>query len=392
MKKKLNTRSLYAVLGVILLGIVGVTFAYYSTNNTFTNEFNAGEYKIKTEEVFESPTNWKPGDVTPKIINVKNEGTVDAAVKVCFREKWEDENGNSLPLEDSNYKNYVTLHNNLLSSAYWKQDCDNDCYYYYKKLAPGETTKDLLDSVEFNSDASFLSSNDCTEDPSTHVKTCTSTLNGYSGGKYTLYIDIETVQYNAYQEAWGNVSVRNSENTFCENLSVRSMLPTRSNGTVGYYINIAFLKDSELVDYDLSEAKCDVVYINSVSDDNKYNRCVGVIYIDGTNHYYGERLNLKLFNILINDRIDSIETVLDDGSILLSDSHLSFQEYSSIAYDKLVIAKNFFEFNDNDVDVMDFSNIDKDYWLSLGKIYLPQISEYTMPNHSVLFYLDTSRK
>ena len=195
-----SKKSLIAIMLVVVFGVVGTTIAYYSSQDTFTNEFDAGKYKIKTEEVFESPDNWIPGDTTPKEISVTNQGNVDAAVKVCFREKWEDENGNPLPLFNNIGRQIVFLTYKHGFKNYWYKDCasNTNCYYYYKKLAPGETTEGLLESVTFNEFAEFETTNTCTTDPVTHKTTCVNSVNGYSGGKYTLYADIETVQYNQY--------------------------------------------------------------------------------------------------------------------------------------------------------------------------------------------------
>ena len=213
MKQKLNSKPLTAILLVVLFGIIGGTIAYYQSSDTFTNEFDAGKYVIKTEEKFESPTNWLPGDTTPKEITVTNQGNVDAAVKVCLNPKWEDENGNTLPLYDNNYEFAAQIEFNSDFDLYWLNQCDNNfedkyCFYYNKKLTPGETTEPLLESVTYNPNFEFNGTTTCTTDPTTHKKTCTTTLGGYSGGKYTLTANIETVQYSEYQNIWSGVEVQ----------------------------------------------------------------------------------------------------------------------------------------------------------------------------------------
>ena len=291
-EKKVNRKSLYAIIGVLLFGIVGATFAYYTTTNTYTNEFETGEYKIKTEEVFESPPNWQPGDITPKQVTVTNEGTVDAAVKVCFRQKWEDKNGN--PVNTG----AVTLHYEDYHSVYWLRDCDDDinCYYYYKKLAPGETTEDLLESVEFYGGSRIGATTTCTEDPVTHTKSCTSEVEDYSGSKYTLYVDIETVQFNAYKEAWDNPTYYSGDG-MCKKLNIMRSIPNRGNENVSYLFHYKLmLKDYELSNWDLSEAKCRPVYVGSVSEENLYNDCEGVRYNDG-NYHEGVTVRTKSFRV-----------------------------------------------------------------------------------------------
>ena len=220
-----SKRSLVAILLIILFGIVGGTVAYYQTRNTFSNVFNTGEYKIVTEETFESPDNWKPGDTTPKEFTVKNEGNVPAAVKVCFEEKWEDENGNLLPLFDDDNSPSVIINYNEDVDKYWKEECNLDgkmCFYYSMILDANEETKPLIDSVTFNPNFDVGADNNCTEDPVTHIKTCTSTVSGYSGGKYTLDINIETVQANHYNEVWDEPLCYDPLTDSCYNLQLRS--------------------------------------------------------------------------------------------------------------------------------------------------------------------------
>ena len=340
--------TIVATFCVIIFGVIGVTLAYYRTNNSYTNEFDASKYKIKTEEVFESPTDWKPGDVTPKTVNVKNEGTIDAAVKVCFEEKWEDKNGNSLPLVDDYYGDKIVgLKFSDIPDFYWRKDCYSDCYYYYKKLEPGETTENLLESVIYFGEFNQPSTIDCVEDPVTHSKTCNSRITDYNGAKYTLDIKIETVQYPYYQNAWGNLLVKNRNNNSCENFSIKGMTPNR-RGVVAYSIskkdnkNI-FIKDSELDNFDLSSSNCRVIYADSISEENKYNMCDSAIYIAGTNYQAGVTIPLEF-----SFRMDYSNTSYESGGILY-DSDIDFTSPEEIEYSWSNSTINLFPFADTDL-------------------------------------------
>ena len=386
--KKYDKKSLYVIIGVLLFGIIGVTFAYYQTNNTFTNEFDAGKYKIKTEEVFESPLNWEPGDITPKTVSVKNEGTVDAAVKVCFREKWEDKNGNEFNGDGTRFE-----FSNYYYGGHWFQECDDlreyNCYYYYKKLEPGETTETIIDGVIFEKSINYPTTTTCTEDPVTHKKSCRSTVTDYSGGKYTLYIDIETVQYNVYQEVWNNPTVIQYSFTgsSCENLSLRSSLPN-TNGKVSYTTErTVLLKDDELANYDLSEAKCSVVYINSISEENKYNACNGVVFTDSETYQEGETVSLRSMYIRY---VSFSGMTIDDtsGIIVLEDSRVYIMDPNEAIYSQQHMARFFYPFNENDVEVMEFSSMRADDWTNNGEVYVRTPSTFKMPNHGVIFVLD----
>ena len=161
-----NRRSIIALLLVAIIGIVGLTAAYFSNSTSITNEFETSEYGTDVIETFTSPTGWQPGDETPKVLTVKNTGEVDEAVRIKVEE------------------NYY--------------------YYYYNyKLAPDEETSELLDKVTFN--PLINASTTCTDSIGTNgetIRSCTSDGSGYDGATYTLKFIIETVQYNKYASAW----------------------------------------------------------------------------------------------------------------------------------------------------------------------------------------------
>ena len=88
-----NKKSLVAIGVLLLVAIVGGTLAYYTSSSSFENVFNTGKYKIVTTEIFESPDKWVPGETITKTVTTKNEGTVDATVKISYIEKWETADG-----------------------------------------------------------------------------------------------------------------------------------------------------------------------------------------------------------------------------------------------------------------------------------------------------------
>ena len=63
-----NKKALIALALVALVGVVGGTFAYFTSNATFTNEFTTGTYSTSVTEEFVSPDNWTPGTTTTKKI------------------------------------------------------------------------------------------------------------------------------------------------------------------------------------------------------------------------------------------------------------------------------------------------------------------------------------
>ena len=86
--KKRNIKPIVALMILSFSVLVGATFAYFTSSVSFENDFIVGRYKVVTTEEFESPNNWAPGEEIPKTITTTNEGTIPAAVRVKFEEKW----------------------------------------------------------------------------------------------------------------------------------------------------------------------------------------------------------------------------------------------------------------------------------------------------------------
>ncbi len=193
MKKK---KSLIAIIALLLVVVVGATFAYYTSNTTFENVFNAGKYKVTLTEEFESPDNWVPGETIPKTVTAKNDGTVPAAVRVSYVEKWEDLEGNDITSQVTPNPAIINFDN----TSDWIQDGNH--YYYKYILEPNDTTSSFISGVTLNPN---LNSVTCTGEGNT--KTCEA-QNPASGAKYKLTFTIDTVQYDQYQSVWNtNVSI-----------------------------------------------------------------------------------------------------------------------------------------------------------------------------------------
>jgi len=191
-------KSVIALLLVAIIGIVGLTFAYFANSTEVENIFTTKEYGTTYTEQFVSPDNWLPGDTTNKTITATNTGQVDQAVRISLSQEWVSHNGDTLALS----KNGVTAAVlNLANTSDWTKV--GDYYYYNYKLAPGETTTSFLESVTFNKDIEL--DDTCTESVNNGVRTnsCNSSGDDYDNATYTLTLTIETVQYNKYASAWG---------------------------------------------------------------------------------------------------------------------------------------------------------------------------------------------
>lgn len=192
--KKKNIKPIAALMILSFSVLVGATFAYFTSSVSFENDFIAGRYKVVTTEEFESPANWAPGEEIPKTITTTNEGTIPAAVRVKFEEKWF--NG-STEITSQVAADAVSI--NLDNINEWVRQGD---YYYYKfPLNPGETTSSFMKSVTLNPNINGV---ECTTSADGKTKSCESTSN-IVGSTYKLIITKETVQYDSYDIVWNNV-------------------------------------------------------------------------------------------------------------------------------------------------------------------------------------------
>ena len=191
-----NKKTLIAIIAVLLVAVIGVTFAYFQTTGSFVNFFQTATYRLISTEVFESPDNWLPGDTVEKTIVTTNEGSVEAAVRVSYTEAWYDENDNDITESIEEGSAIINFDN----QNEWIKEGN---YYYYKYiLEPNETTSSFIKSVTLNEDLDDVT---CTVQGQSKI--CES-LSPALGAKYIMTITKETVEYDKYQEAWNtNVEI-----------------------------------------------------------------------------------------------------------------------------------------------------------------------------------------
>jgi len=205
-----SKKSLVALALVAVVGVIGLTFAYFTSTDTFTNIFSTKPYSVEVVETFESPSNWTPGTTTNKTVIATNKGDVDAAVRVSYTESWVDADNQALPLKDSSNNSAAIINFASNLSEKWTESTESGTkYYYYKtKLAKNASTTSLIESVTFNPNVTISSADDCVTDNTNHTTTCTTTTSGYAGGTYTLTITVETAQFDQYKSIWStNVNI-----------------------------------------------------------------------------------------------------------------------------------------------------------------------------------------
>lgn len=165
-----------AVSGVLTVGVIGGTLAWFTSQDKATNAFNTASNKdnsgIKIVEEFEKPTNMLPGDSVNKDVQVSNTATYDQFIRVKFVPRFvelgKDSDGKEVRTPITQRKasdgtmHQLDTNKIILNFTEWfnkdiKDVKDaangtwvkgNDGYYYYMgKVAPEKWTNTLLDSV-----------------------------------------------------------------------------------------------------------------------------------------------------------------------------------------------------------------------------------------------------
>ena len=194
-----NKKTLIAIAAVLLIAVVGVTFAYFQSSTQFRNIFVTGKYRLVSTEVFTSPDSWQPGEEIPKTVFTTNEGTVPAAVRISYTEKWfdgETEITGSVPSG--------TVIINFDNQNDWTKE--GDYYYFNYILNPNETASSFIRSVTLSNN---LNGVNCTGEGLT--KTCEST-SPIVGATYKLIFRIETIQIDKVDEWETNVEIVENPN------------------------------------------------------------------------------------------------------------------------------------------------------------------------------------
>ena len=196
---KIRNKKALVFVGIFLFLAVGGTVAYNMGLINFSNLFRVGAYKTTMTESFVSPDNWQPCDEAAKIVKAKNEGSVNVAVRLKYKEYWRNAaDTENLPLEKDGVR---------LARIVFQNEDDwelrSDGYYYYKEeLAPGEETSSLFEKVVLDCQANLSGETICED--TANGKECAETTNEYGRAKYHLEIKIETEQADTAAADWAN--------------------------------------------------------------------------------------------------------------------------------------------------------------------------------------------
>ena len=186
------------IIGAVLF--VSGTLAYYTSSADFENLFSAASYGSLVQEEFVSPTDWTPGDTTPKTLTVTNDGDVDLRTRVKITETWESANGTILANSLGGNLGNAAIINFHSNSGWTKMSCGSPAVTYYvydEVLEPEDVSTTLIDSVTYNPNVEGTYNCTTTTTNGVTTKRC-QTGQGYNGGTYTLRFDVETIQSDAY--------------------------------------------------------------------------------------------------------------------------------------------------------------------------------------------------
>ena len=215
-----NKKPIIALGALAVVGLIAGTIAYFTSEATFDNVFTTAIYKTKSEEVFNSPDNWTPGQEVEKTVVTENQGTIPVAVRIKFEEVWKDENNQVIDTSvisglEANLPNdpkKVAIINYANQSS-WEYDAGTNYYYFKRALGPVEysgsnpiydKTDTPIESVTLNADVPVDTGCTTSTDDTTHTitKTCSTAIRNLGKATYTLTLTVETVQYDQYKAVW----------------------------------------------------------------------------------------------------------------------------------------------------------------------------------------------
>ena len=188
MKNKKPIIASIAALGVVL---IGCTAAYFTDTWSKDNLFQLGDSNTEFIETFDSPTNWKSCDVTPKELVIKNKSGAPVTARFRIEEYWK-KNGSTSEgkVSDLNldYQGERVAIINTQNENDWEL---KDGWYVYKHiLQAGESTNSYLKSVTFNCNQNFSGEVQYSDDH----KSGTTETTDYQNARYHLYITAQTNQ------------------------------------------------------------------------------------------------------------------------------------------------------------------------------------------------------
>ena len=123
-----------AMMVLLLTVAVGGTIAYLVTStDQVQNQFTPGKVTSQVKE------EWTENGTEKKNVTISNTGNVDAYIRAAIVVTWKDSAGKTMPEVPRVGTDYT-----ISTGSDWEQS--GDYYYYNKKVAPGASTTNLINS------------------------------------------------------------------------------------------------------------------------------------------------------------------------------------------------------------------------------------------------------
>ena len=210
-EKRLKNKKVLAlgISGIAIIAI-GATFAINHDWTSFTHSVQLAGFKTVFTETFDSPSNWKTCDTTPKTVTIKNDDDSDIPLtaRVLLEEQWLDKDGQELPLVSANTGRTMAIINYTPNSGWTKR---GDYYYYDTDLAKGDTTTSPIASVTLNCDANLST-------------TMPNTDGAYADATYHLKVTAQVIA-STQKSAWSE--------------PIADVIKSKANDLGGYMIDFA---------------------------------------------------------------------------------------------------------------------------------------------------------
>ncbi len=143
-KLKLNKKPIIALITLLTIGVVGVVYALFGSNNSFINPFSTATYDVQIEEVFE-------GKFGKKEVNFVNRGNTPVVIRVSYNEIWSLQDDDDFLLTLSNKINGKEVVDKKWTNE-WLSDfiLGPDGWYYYSKILNADSSVQVLESINLN--------------------------------------------------------------------------------------------------------------------------------------------------------------------------------------------------------------------------------------------------
>lgn len=153
-KYKLKTKSLIFIILLLIVTIVGATYAYFTSETRILNQFKNATYNVQLEEEFND--DWG----TKKVWFANNEETnTPVVLRINYNESWTKEDKDGFLTLSNIYEGENVVTKNWTSDFTDNFTLGSDGWYYYNKVLKPQEKVQVLESIEKNAPAEYNSYN-----------------------------------------------------------------------------------------------------------------------------------------------------------------------------------------------------------------------------------------